>query len=138
MKKILLSCAMLLSVAGFAQKMEASQMPATVTNAFTTKFPSTTVTSWEAQASGEYVANFKQNGQTVAARFGSNGSWIQTEVPVAVSALPAAIPTYIGRQGTISSAFKILKANKEVNYRAIVRGSGVLFAQDGTYIKIEN
>lgn len=55
--------------------------------AFTTKYPSVSRVSWEAE--GSYmVADFRDNGYEASAWFSSDGQWYMTELDIPLSALP--------------------------------------------------
>lgn len=94
-----------MSNAANAQKISADKVPAAVTSAFKTKFPTATKATWEMEKS-EYEANFKLNGEEMSANFDNTGKWMETETEIKVSALPTTI------QSTLTKDFAGYKINE--------------------------
>jgi hypothetical protein len=107
MRKIvfMLLVAATMSNAANAQKISADKVPAAVTSAFKTKFPTATKATWEMEKS-EYEANFKLNGEEMSANFDNTGKWMETETEIKVSALPTTI------QSTLTKDFAGYKINE--------------------------
>ena len=119
-----------------AQKIDASKVPAAVKSGFSKQYPGVTA-KWEKEA-GKYEANFKQNGNTMSALFEANGSLTESEMDIAVSALPAAVLAYVKdhyKGKIIKEGAKITKANGTINYEAEVDGKDVIFDVNGKYLK---
>ena len=140
MKKIiyLLLIAAIMSNSAIAQKISADKVPAVVTTAFKTKFPTATKATWEIENKSEFEANFKLNGVETSANFDNAGKWLETETELKVSNLPTAI------QATLKSDFAGFKINEGSKIESVKNGSGyeaeiekgedtfdVLFAADG-------
>ena len=140
MKKLLITmllhAGVLLSAS--AQKLEASKVPAPVKETFAKKFPGVTP-GWENEK-GKYEASFKSKGQSMSALFNADGSIVETEVGMKVSALPASVTAYVKEHykgATIKEAAKITKADGTVNYEAEVNKMDVIFDADGKFLKEE-
>ena len=121
-----------------AQKLDASKIPAPVKETFAKKFPGVTP-GWENEK-GKYEASFKSNGQSMSALFNANGSMLETEVGMKVSALPTSVTAYVKEHykgATIREAAKITKADGTINYEAEVNKMDVIFDADGKFLKEE-
>lgn len=138
MKKLfIVTMAMVLTVFFVnAQKIDASKVPAAVKSGFSKLYPGTTA-KWEKEA-GKYEANFKQSGNTMSALFEVNGNLTESEMDIAVSALPAAVLAYVKEHykgKSIKEGAKITKADGTVNYEAEVNGKDVIFDAGGKFLK---
>ena len=74
----------------------------------------------------------------MSALFDANGKMTESEMDMAVSALPASVLAYVkahypGKK--IKEGAKITRADGTVNYEAEVGGKDVLFSSDGKYLK---
>jgi len=139
MKKLLimLMATGLASLTVSAQKLTESQVPALVKAAFQKQYPATTAI-WEKE-DGNYEVNFKQNGKVMSAVIQKNGTIVETETDIAISDLPASTQSYVKEHysgAKIKEASKIVKANGEVNYEALVNGKDVMFDTNGKFIKV--
>ena len=111
MKKIifmLLSAALLSNVV-YSQKISANKVPAAVTSAFKTKFPTATKATWEIENKTEFEVNFKINGEEVSANFDNTGKWLETETEIKVAALPTTVQATLTKE---FSGFKVEEASK--------------------------
>jgi len=140
MKPILaiLSAILIIIFPACAQKLKESQVPASVTGAFKKQFPNTNAT-WEKEGMN-YEVNFKHDGKTMSSVIDANGSILETETDMATADLPAAIRTYVKEHysnASIKEAAKIVKANGEVTYEALVKGKDVIFDANGKFLKEE-
>jgi Putative beta-lactamase-inhibitor-like, PepSY-like len=138
MKKLLVTTVMLaFAVSGaFAQKIDASKVPAAAKAAFAKQYPGVSA-KWEKEY-GKYEAGFKQNGNTMSALFEANGTMTESEIGIKVSALPASVLTYVKdhyKGKTIKEGAKITKADGTINYEAEVGGKDVIFDANGKYLK---
>jgi Putative beta-lactamase-inhibitor-like, PepSY-like len=119
-----------------AQKIDVSKVPAAVKTGFTKQFPGATP-AWEKEA-GKYEANFKQNGNSMSALFEVSGTMTESEMGMAVSALPATVLTYVKEHykgKIIKEAAKITKADGTVNYEAAINGKDIIFDANGGFLK---
>ena len=119
MKKtiLLLFTAVIMSNAACAQKISADKVPAAVTSAFKTKFPTATKPIWEMENKIEFEVNFKRNDEDVSANFDNKGKWLETETKIGVSALPPAI------QSTLKKEFAGFKLNEASKIERIKNGN---------------
>lgn len=92
-----------------AQKMQEKVIPAAVTSAFKTKFPTATKASWELENKMEYEAEFKLNDEEVTANFDNTGRWLETETEIKISELPAVILSILKKD---FAGFKVEEASK--------------------------
>jgi len=67
-----------------------TNVPATVTEGFTKKFPTAKKVKWEKENDTEYEATFKMDGKSLSAIFNNHGSWMETEWEVRIKELPEA------------------------------------------------
>lgn len=111
MKKIILALLTVVLVSNLtnAQKISADKVPAVVTSAFKTKFPTVAKTSWEMENKTEYEANFHLNGVETSANFDNTGKWLETETELKIAALPKSIQATIKKD---YAGFKINEASK--------------------------
>jgi hypothetical protein len=72
MKRIFVICLILAGIPAFAQKIDASKVPASVKTAFSKNFPGVTSVKWEKEK-GNYEANFKEHDQKMSALFDATG-----------------------------------------------------------------
>jgi hypothetical protein len=134
---ILISAAIISNIA-CAQKISADQVPAAVTSAFKSRFPSITKATWEMENANEYEAAFKLNGGEASANFDNTGKWLKTETEIKVSALPAPVQKAISKDFAgfkINEATKVESAKYGSSFEAeIEKGKetfDVLYAADG-------
>ena len=128
---------LLASVSVFAQKMDASKIPASVLATFSKHFPGIKEVKWEKEK-GNYEANFKQNSQKMSAIFDANGAWLETETSIDINALPAGAKEYIAQNykgDKIKEAAKLKMASGADNYEAEVKGMDLIFDANGKFIK---
>lgn len=128
--------AAVITTSACAQKIDASKVPAAVKTAFAKQYPGATA-KWEKE-DGKYEAGFKQNGNTMSALFGANGTMTESEIDIEVSDLPAAVLAYVKEHykgKTIKEGAKITKADGTVNYEAEVAGKDVIFDANGKFLK---
>jgi len=74
-----------------AQKIGADKVPASVRDAFKTKFPTASSATWEIEKKDVYEVNFAIGKQKQAAQFDKAGKWEKTEVEIETSQLPKAV-----------------------------------------------
>jgi uncharacterized lipoprotein NlpE involved in copper resistance len=142
MKKylILSAIAVIFAATGFAQNKEKNQkhinVPVAVKNSFVKLYPGTNA-KWEKE-DAKYESNFKRDGHNMSALFAEDGSLEETEMDIAISDLPATVAEYVKAHhtgATIKEAAKITKANGDINYEAEVKGTDLIFDNDGNFIK---
>lgn len=119
-----------------AQKLDAAKVPIVVKAAFAKQYPGIT-TKWEKE-DGQYEASFKQHGNSSSTTYKANGTFIESEIDIKVTELPASVLSYIKEHykgKTIKEAAKITKADGTVNYEAEVNGKDVIFDAKGNFLK---
>lgn len=109
--------AALMSNMAYAQKISVDKVPAAVTSAFKTKFPTVTKTTWEMEGKTEYEVNFLLGGVKASANFDNTGTWLETETELKISALPAAI------QSTLKKDFAGFKINEATKIESVKHGN---------------
>lgn len=120
----------------YAQKIDASKVPADVKAAFAKQYPGVSV-KWEKE-DGKYEAGFKQNGNTMSALYEANGKMTESEMDIKVSDLPASVLAYVKENykgKKIKEGAKITKSDGTVNYEAEVDDKDVIFDATGKFLK---
>ena len=59
----------------YAQVLRSNQVPATVRQAFRTKFPAVRFAAWKIKSDGNYEAEFTLKRKEIAAKFDVTGKW---------------------------------------------------------------
>jgi hypothetical protein len=119
-----------------AQKLNESQVPATVKTAFQKKYPDIKA-SWDKE-DPNYEANFKKDGKAMSVVIDKNGTVVETETDIPVTDLPKGAQDYMKKNYSgvkIQEAARIVRANRDVNYEAEVRHKDVIFDANGKFIK---
>lgn len=109
--------AALMSNMAYAQKISVDKVPAAVTSAFKTKFPTVTKATWEMEGKTEYEVNFLLGGVKASANFDNTGKWLETETELKISALPTAI------QSTLKKDFAGFKINEATKIESVKHGN---------------
>ncbi len=139
MKRILF---LLMSVTFFsncadAQKIKSTEVPAAVKSAFEKQYPDVKDVDWEKEDSN-YEAEFEVSKIETSVVYDANGTLIETEVEIAVSALPQIAQDYVSKnypKSKISEAAKITSASDTVTYEAEVGESDLIFDANGNFVK---
>ncbi|MEI8113930.1 MAG: PepSY-like domain-containing protein [Bacteroidia bacterium] len=101
---LLVLCLFVICLATNAQKTP----PVAVSKAFAEKFKSAEKVKWSMEEATEWEAEFKLNGKEASASFDLAGKWLETELGIEKSELPAAVKDAINKQ---YSAAKIRECN---------------------------
>jgi hypothetical protein len=137
MKKLLLIAVGTLCVTFMhAQKLKENQVPQIVRNSFQKQYPKTKA-SWEKEKEG-YEASFKQGTTDMSVIINKNGTIIETETDIQVSALPAGILAYIKEHykgEKVKEAARIVNEKGVVTYEAELKGKDLLFDTNGKFLK---
>lgn len=123
-----------------AQKLKDSDVPTAVKTAFVKMYPSAISVEWEMENS-KYEAEFKESGAETSAIFEANGTYVQTDVEIAVSSLPGAVSQYVTKNlkgEKIKEATKITDAKGTITYEAEVGGKDYIFDASGVFLKIDS
>jgi uncharacterized membrane protein YkoI len=126
MKKLflLLSVYACISTAACAQKIV---VPSAVTKAFKTKYPGATNVKWGKESAKEYEAEFKLNGTSISANFGTDGTWVETETAIKETDLPAAVTAAIKKNypgAVITMAEKLEQPGGKLLYETSIKVKG--------------
>ncbi|MFI5453611.1 hypothetical protein ACHMWN_15835 [Pedobacter sp. UC225_61] len=118
--------------ASYAQKLNASKVPAAVKAAFTKNHASTKV-GWTKEEAN-YEAEFTLNGKETSEVYTANGVVTETETEIKVAEFPEAVKMKLKGLKVTESA-KITKADGTVIYEAEVKGKDLLFDAKGNPVK---
>ncbi len=126
-----------ITLSGFA-----INVPKAVSDAFAKKFPGATNVKWDKENANEYEAEFKINGRSGSANFLTDGSWVESELEVGNTELPAAVTSAIKTKhpaGILIKAFKIETAKGTTTYEAEIKTGnkkkGMIMNADGSMAK---
>lgn len=136
MKKLLLLAMLFIAFGTYAQKIDASKVPAAVKTSFAKQYPGATA-KWEKEE-GKFEAGFKLNGKKASAVFDTNGTMEESEIEMKSSDLPAPVLAHVKEHykgKSIKEAAKITKSDGTVTYEAEVDGKDVMFDVSGKFIK---
>jgi len=138
MKKLVLAmfAFSIISFSAHGQKLNESQVPVIVKNAFEKKFPGMKA-SWDKE-DANYEANFRQDGKAMSAVIDKSGTIVETETNIPVADLPKSVLEYMKKNyagATVEEAARIVKANGEINYEAEVHHKDIVFDANGKFIK---
>src|SRR5437588_10666421 len=81
-----------------AQQLSADNVPPVVRQACEAKFSGVRKVEWKLKSDHNYEAEFKLNGVEVAAKFDSNGKWLETETTIARAKLPPDVRATISKK----------------------------------------
>ena len=118
------------------QKLNESQIPVAVKNAFQKYYPSAKAT-WDKE-DANYEANFKEGGKAMSVVIDKSGTIVETETDISVTDLPVAAQDYVKKNypdAKIEEAARIVKASGEVNYEVEMHHKDVIFDANGKFIK---
>ncbi len=143
MKKNIITTIALSLVISFAsaQKVKESEVPAAVKEAFTKKYAGAKVEKWEKE-DGNFEAEFDQGKNEMSAVYNPSGTFVQEEVEIKTSALPAAVTEYCNKNFAgwkVEEATKITAADGKISYETEI-GKGkedfdALFDDKGNFLK---
>ncbi len=137
MKKIMIVVLLFINGAAFAQKINASKVPAAVKTSFSKNFSGVTSVKWEKEK-GNFEAGFTENGIKMSAVFDDKGNLIETETAIDIANLPAGANDYIAtnyKGAKIKEAAKLKMQNGDINYEAEIKGYDLIFDANGKFIK---
>ncbi|MFM2225636.1 MAG: hypothetical protein RJA07_1838 [Bacteroidota bacterium] len=132
-----LSLAFIFTLQACAQHISADKVPANVVAAFKAKYPKVEKTKWELE-NGNYEAGFDLNDVETSVLITPQGSIIETETEIAVSALPTKVAAYVKTNlgdKKIKEASIIIDAKGIKKYEAEVGGKDYVFDENGNFIK---
>ena len=118
MKKVLMFsiCAAFVLGSCFSQEKK-EEISAAAKSAFAAKFPKATKVKWSVEKPGEFEAEFKLNGNGMAALFDAKGAFIETEVEIKESELPQAVKATIAKD---FAGYKLDEIEKATDAKDVV------------------
>lgn len=127
------SFAMLCVTALFSGALTAQdEVPAVVKDAFAGRFPGAQFVEWEDPEDDIYEVDFEQDGKDMMAKFDAAGNWVETEVEITETDLPAAVWQAVASQ---FSGYKIGKVETESTPERPVAYK-LKLEQDGSEVKV--
>jgi hypothetical protein len=117
-----------------AQRLEASKVPQTIITAFEKNYPGITPL-WEFE-DGSFDAEFKQNGKKIEILYDRKGNSSQK---IDADNVPAEMKNYINsyyRGEKIRKTKKLVSANGDTKYLAIVGNKTLIFYNNGKFIEV--
>ena len=120
-----------------AQKVNAKDVPAPVTNAFKVSHPTQKDIDWSKDGKN-YEAEFDMNKEDVSITYDASGKLLDTEVEMEASALPASIQTYVEnnyKEHEIREASKTTDFSGVLTYEAQVQGMDLIFDANGNFLR---
>lgn len=136
MKKIVYVIALLMFVVAtsHAQKLNAAKVPVAVKTAFSNAHAKVSKVSWSKE-DANFETEFTLNGKETSEVYTAKGVFVESEVEMKASELPAAVKLKLKDQ-KITEAAKITKANGSVVYEAEIKGKDLLFDANGNPVKL--
>ena len=121
------------------QKTKEADVPAEVKTKFESMYPSAKVEKWE-EEDGKYEAEFKKDNIINSVVFEANGTYVQSESEIEISALPAGVNEYVtanlsGKK--IEEATKITHDDGTIAYETEIGDNDYLFDAKGGFISKE-
>ncbi len=138
MKKFLLILLITSATYSFVkgQKIKEADVPESVKTTFNKTYPGLNP-AWEKEKEN-FEAGFKKDGKTMSATFQPNGVFMESEVTIKESELPATAISYVKSRykgKKIRESAKITTAAGVVSYEAEVNGKDLLFDMTGNFLK---
>lgn len=123
-----------------AQSVKSSLVPAAAKAALAKKYPTAAKVTWEKEK-GNFEANWGgKEGEDMSVTFTPAGEFIEQVEAMQVSALPAAVTSYVKanyKGAKISEAGKVTDAKGTIMYEAEVKGKDLVFDSAGKFLKID-
>lgn len=135
MKKIVYVIALLMFVVAtsHAQKLNTAEVPVAVKSAFSKTHAKISKVSWSKE-DANFEAEFTLNGKETSEVYTATGIFVESEVEMKASELPAAVKMKL-KDHKITEAAKITRANGSVIYEAEIKGKDLLFDANGNPVK---
>ena len=117
-----------------AQKLNATKVPIAVKTAVSNAHAKISKVSWSKE-DANFEAEFTLNGKETSEVYTATGVFVESEVEMKASELPAAVKLKLKDQ-KVTEAAKITKANGSVVYEAEIKGKDLLFDANGNPVKL--
>jgi hypothetical protein len=127
MKNNIVVLILAITTAGQSVSYQSIKVPQPVKTAFNTRFPSATNVRWGKESVKEYEAEFKLNNKPVSANFNWDGSWVETELVIAVAELPAKVKAAINAKyprAPIIQTEKTEQSGNKILYEVTIKANG--------------
>ena len=130
----------LVTHAGFAQRLINSHVPTVVKTALAQKYPTAVGVTWEKEKAN-YEANWGgRSGEDNSVVFTPAGDLVETVVAIPVPGLPAGVAAYVTRNypgAKIKEAGKVTRADGRITYEAEVNKKDLVFDESGKFVRID-
>ena len=140
MKKNLVTAILLVAAVGAvkSQDIKTKDVPAIVKAALKKKYPEATKVGWEKEK-GNYEANWGgKSGEDNSVQFTPSGEFVEIVKAISVSDLPKNIAPYVKQHykgAKVHEAGRVTDATGKTMYEAEIRGSDLIFDQNGNFLK---
>lgn len=138
MKKSAVTMVVLLfATLSFAQKIQATKVPAKVKSTFQKMYPAAKEINWDKEGES-YEASFDLNKTDNSVLMDAQGHIIETEIEIELNQLPKGILDYVKTHYTGNHAkegAKITNAKGTVTYEVEIKGMDLIFDSNGRFIK---
>jgi uncharacterized membrane protein YkoI len=108
----------------------------------TKKVPGATNIKWGKENAKEYEAEFKLGGKSASANFLTDGSWVETEMEINNTELPAAVAAAVQKKhpgAVLIKVYKIETAKGAITYEAEIKTGNkkqeLILNADGSVVK---
>lgn len=116
MKKIVLTALLAATLhTCFAQKLTMDKVPVAVAATFKSMFPNGSQPSWEKEENNTYEVDFFNGKKPQSATFDSTGAWLETEVEINYSQLPAKVKRAFESEFGDYQVHEVTKEEKPAN-----------------------
>ena len=140
MKKSLLVIVLsIMSFVSFGQKIKEKEVPQIIKKALHEKYPNAKAVKWDKEKNN-YEASFDVYKIDNSVLFNGKGKIVETEIEIQISTLPKNALDYINthfKNQKVKEAAKIINQKGTVIYEAEIKGSDLLFNENGNFISVE-
>ncbi|WP_426091487.1 PepSY-like domain-containing protein [Flavobacterium sp. DSR3-2] len=138
-KSLLIIVLSIMSFVSFGQKIKEKEVPKIIKEALHEKYPNAYGVKWDKEKNN-YEASFDVNKIDNSVLFNGEGKIVETEIEIQISTLPKNALDYINmhfKNQKVKEAAKIINEKGTVIYEAEIKGSDLLFDENGNFISIE-
>lgn len=140
MKNLMIILALSLELgSAYAQKLKDADVPAAVKESFKKNYPDAKVQKWEKEGD-LYEAEYMVGKVEHSVGMNASGNVIETEMEIAVSALPKGVTDYVNKNmpgKKIKEASQITNAEGINHYEAEIDDTDYIFDADGKMLRKE-
>lgn len=120
------------------------KVPEASKQGFAKKYPKAESAKWKSASDGIYTVDFSDSGQRTSADFDAKGNWVQSEIKMDKSSLPAAVSQTIAKQYSdfeIDWVKQLSSPERPVAYRVALDQEGytvrINFSPEGKVLEKE-